>query len=251
MIDLNLPESPLFWLLAVAGILLTGISKSGFAGGAGVVAVPLLALVLPVSQAVAMVLPLLLLMDARTVYLYRRHIERRWLLALLPAGVLGIGIGGFLLGVLPDFWLLLLLGVVSLVFAGWQKLAPRLSQFRGSGWLWGSLSGLTSTLVHAGGPPLNIFLLGLQLPKGVWLATAAVFFGVMNLIKLIPYTLIGSWQGVPWAAMVVLIPVAYVGVGMGHWLQGRLSDALFVRCCRFLLAVTGVMLIVKSFWPLG
>ena len=41
-----------FWLLAVVGVFLTGISKSGFAGGAGVVAVPLLALVVSPALAV-------------------------------------------------------------------------------------------------------------------------------------------------------------------------------------------------------
>lgn len=60
-------DQPLFWVLAVIGLIFTGISKSGFASGAGIVVVPLLTLTMPLSSAAALVLPLLLLMDTRTI----------------------------------------------------------------------------------------------------------------------------------------------------------------------------------------
>ena len=241
-----IPDSPAFWVLAVVGVLLTGISKSGFAGGAGVVAVPLLALIMPVTQAAALMLPLLILMDLRTMFLYRNSVDQTLLIGLLPAALTGIVIGGLMMGYLPDAWLLLALGAISLLFAVWQKLAPLLSRMRGAAWFWGSLSGITSTLLHAGGPPVNIYLLGKQLPKRVWIATAAIFFGAMNLIKLVPYSVVGAWQEMPWLAIALLAPIAYLGVGMGHRLQHRMSEAFFVNCCRVLLGATGLMLVIKS-----
>ena len=70
-----LSTDPIFWLLAIIGVIFTGISKSGLAGGAGVVAVPLLALVISVPEAAALMLPLLLIMDVRTISMYRQAIK--------------------------------------------------------------------------------------------------------------------------------------------------------------------------------
>jgi len=80
----------LFWLLAGAGVFLTGISKSGFAGGAGVLAVPMLALVAPPALAVTLMLPLLLLMDAQIITHHRRQLCLGELRALIPAALVGI-----------------------------------------------------------------------------------------------------------------------------------------------------------------
>ncbi len=54
---------PLFYALAIPAFLLTGISKGGFGTGLGTLAVPMMALVIPVPQAAAIMLPLLIAMD--------------------------------------------------------------------------------------------------------------------------------------------------------------------------------------------
>ena len=230
-------------MLAVLGVLLTGISKSGFAGGAGVVAVPLLALVMPVAQATALVLPLLLVMDARSISYYLRHINKAILWRIIPGAIAGIAAGGLLLGVFSDAVLSGILGVLCVVFAVWQSIASRLAKWRGAGWFWSVSSGLSSTLLHAGGPPINIYMLSLRLPKLQWLATTAVFFGVMNVVKIIPYTLNGQWAGTMWWQVLLLLPVALFGVFLGKRLQERISEQWFMRFCRLLLFGSGMLLI--------
>ena len=89
--------NPLFWLSAFVAITLTGISKSGFAAGGGALAVPLLALWLPVSQSVFLMLPILLMMDVKTIQYYRHHTNWAILRNLLPAALVGIIIGGIFL----------------------------------------------------------------------------------------------------------------------------------------------------------
>ena len=237
--------NPLFWGLAVIGVVLTGISKSGFAGGAGVVAVPLLALVMPVPLAVFLMLPLLLAMDVKTIQYYYRHASAVDLRHVIPAAVAGIAVGGLLLGKMPDDLLKLLLGLISIVFALWQQLAPVLGKMRGAGWLWGGLSGLTSTLIHAGGPPINIYLIARQLPKLTWLATAGIFFGIMNAIKVVPYLMTGQWTLKTFIASLLLLPVALLGTWLGKHIQGRIPDHLFMHCCRALLLASGLLLIAQ------
>lgn len=239
--------TPAFWLLTIVGVILTGISKSGFAGGGGVVAVPLLALVIPVPLAVFLMLPLLLAMDTKTIQYYWRHASWPQLKAILPAAVGGIAAGGLLLGRLPGDSLKLLLGLISIAFALWHRLAPVLGNMPGGGWLWGGISGLTSTLVHAGGPPVNIYLIAKQLPKLSWLATAGIFFGAMNAIKLVPYLLTGKWTLETVYLSLALLPVALFGTWLGKWIQGRVDDRQFMLCCRGLLLASGILLVLQVF----
>ncbi|WP_237055475.1 sulfite exporter TauE/SafE family protein [Microbulbifer sediminum] len=241
-----LAGNPVFWLLAIAGVVLTGISKSGFAGGAGVVAVPLLALVMPIPQAVFLVLPLLLVMDVKTVQYYRHHASWTDLRAVLPAALLGIAAGGLMLGRMPEQALRITLGGISIVFALWHGLAPLLGGMKGAGWLWGAISGLTSTLIHAGGPPINIYLIARQLPKLSWLATAGIFFGTMNVIKLVPYLLTGEWGADVFLMSLLLLPVAFLGTWLGKHIQGRIQDRHFMLCCRGLLLASGLLLIAQA-----
>lgn len=241
----TLLSNPLFWILAVSGVVLTGISKSGFAGGAGVVAVPLLALVMPVPLAVFLMLPLLLAMDVKTIQYYYHHASRADLRRVIPAAIAGIVVGGLLLGRLPDDMLKLMLGLISIVFALWQQLAPVLGRMRGAGWLWGGLSGLTSTLIHAGGPPINIYLIARQLPKLTWLATAGIFFGIMNAIKVVPYLMTGQWTIKTFVTSLLLLPVALFGTWLGRHIQGRIPDRQFMLCCRALLLASGLLLMAQ------
>jgi len=235
-------ENPLFWCLAAIGVLLTGISKSGFAGGAGVLAVPLLALVIPIPQATALVLPLLLAMDIRTTGYYRKNVSIAQLKNIVPAGLAGVICGGLLMGYVSETGLRLVLGILSIVFALWHSLTPHLMQLRGAGLFWSLLSGITSTLIHAGGPPINIYLIGRNLDMQTWLATASIYFGILNLAKVVPYTMLNQWNSQLFVGSLLLLPVALTGVKLGHWIQGRLPEHLFARACRILLLLSGVLL---------
>ncbi|MBL4798073.1 MAG: sulfite exporter TauE/SafE family protein [Oleispira sp.] len=248
--------SPLFWGLAIVGVLLTGISKSGFAGGAGVIAVPLLSLLIPVPVAAALMLPLLIVMDAKSMHYYWRSVRWQELKVIAPAGLIGIIAGGFLLGELPSSLLQLLLGLFCIVFSLWQKLTPLLGRLPYAGFIWGAVSGLTSTLLHSGGPPINIYLATRQLPKRNWLATAAVFFAMMNIIKIIPYALTGQWQfdsTLPSSTLptlllidIILLPVSLIGVWLGYRLHSKISEAHFMTACKGLLFFSGLGLLSSA-----
>lgn len=238
-------DSPLFWLLAIAGVLLTGISKSGFAGGAGVVAVPFLALVIPVQQAAAIMLPLLLVMDVKTVRLYRHAVNFSEIKAIGLASLIGIAIAGSAMAMFSSTTLQWVLALFCIVFASWQQLMPLLGKLPGAALLWGTLSGISSTLLHAGGPPISIYFLSKGLSKKQWLAQAAMFFALMNFVKIIPYSLNNVWSKEFLIIDLVLLPVAIAGVYLGHKIQASLSEAIFTLSCRILLGTTGTLLLLK------
>jgi uncharacterized membrane protein YfcA len=238
-------DSPVFWLLAIIGVLLTGISKSGFAGGAGVVAVPLLSLIMPVQHAAAIMLPLLLVMDAKTVRLYWQSINLRELKSIMLAALVGITLAGSAMGSLSSTSLQWILAIFCILFASWQQLTPLLGKLPGAAYIWGTLSGISSTLLHAGGPPISIYFLSKGISKKVWLAQAAVFFAMMNVIKLIPYSMNNAWHKDFLILDLILLPIAIMGVFLGHKIQAYLSEAAFALSCRALLAITGVALLLK------
>ena len=240
--------SLLFLALAVIGVLFTGISKSGFAGGSGVVAVPLLALIIPISHAVIIMLPLLILMDLKTIQYFRKNVAMKEVMMIVPAAMLGIIVGGFLLGNIDEQALQIGFGALCVIFALWQGLAPYLNKLSGAAIFWGVVSGTTSTLIHSGGPPFNIYMISRALPKEVWLACAGVFFFVMNCVKIIPYYLLGDWS-VPmlWTSF-LLVPVALVGTYVGKMVQSVISEKRFMQICRFFLLLSGGFLIYKGLW---
>jgi uncharacterized membrane protein YfcA len=75
---------PFFYLVAIPAVLIAGVSKSGFGGGLGVMAVPLMALALSPQAAAAIMLPILCLMDVANVWAYRKNWDRRNMMILIP-----------------------------------------------------------------------------------------------------------------------------------------------------------------------
>lgn len=239
---------PFFFLVAVPAILIYGISKGGFGGGIGIMAVPLMALAVPPAQAAAITLPLLILMDAVGLQHYRKLWDKDAIKAMAPGALAGIGLGSLAFGYFDDDHVRLLLGSIAVLFAlnyfrpGARDLPPREpSMARGS--VWGVVAGFTSTLAHAGGPPANIYLLPLKLDKTIFVGTMVVFFAGINLVKVVPYTLLGLFPLDNLLTSLVLAPLAVVGVRIGIRLHSRVDQDLFYRLCYVFVLVTGLKLI--------
>lgn len=244
-----------FYLAAVPAALLTGISKGGFGGGLGILAVPLMALTIGPVQAAAILLPILCAIDLIGVWAYRGRWDTVSLRILLPAALLGIVLGALSFGFFDAALVRLLLGTIAVGFSlhfwfnrgrGGLGVPPH-SLWRGG--LWGGLAGFTSFVAHAGGPPIQVYLLPRQLDKTVYQATTVVFFIVVNYIKLIPYTLLGQFTGTNLLAALSLLPVAAFGMGLGIWLHDKVPVRLFFRLCYAFLLVTGLKLLYDGVQP--
>ena len=244
---------PAFWIAAIAAVIIVGIAKAGFGSGPGLVATPLIALTIPVADAVALLLPLLIVIDLISVRHYRHSFDSASLRVLLPAAVAGIAVGAFFFGYFSanERMLQIGMGLLALIFVLFQTgrglLAESRQGWRPSrrvGYALGATGGFTSTLAHAGGPPVVIYLLPQKLPRQIFVGTTVVAFMVINLIKLIPYSLLGLLRMGNLFTILLLSPFAFIGVQLGVWLNRHFNERWFNIIIYILLLLTGLQLIL-------
>ena len=238
---------PVFYLVAIPAVLLLGISKSGFGAGFGSLAVPMMALAVTVPQAAAILMPVLLLMDLLGMAAFRHNVDRALLRFLIPFGLLGIVIGTWLFKLLDAQWVAGIVGAFTLLFLAQRLLFPPQPESPPPPrWLGGLLtvtSGFTSFIAHAGGPPVNAYVIPLRLSPVLFTGTLAYFFFFINLAKWIPYAWLGLLDTANLMTSLVLLPVAPLGVWLGVRIAHRIQPVLFYRVVYLGMFLTGVKLL--------
>lgn len=240
----------LFYPLAFIAILIVGISKSGFGGGLGVLAVPLMSLIISPIQAAAILLPLLVVMDWITIWHYRKNWHKRNLFILLPAAICGILLGSLFFRYLSEAHIRIMIGVIAIIFVLNFAMRHRNQKQRSPdivrGVFWGTIAGFTSFGVHAGGPPVNIYLLPQRLSKSVFVGTTVIFFTIVNLIKIVPYAFLRQFTLTNLLTSLIMSPIAPLGVWLGVKLHQKVNEKIFYALCYFFLFVTGIKLIIDG-----
>ena len=229
-------------------VIITGVSKSGFAGGLGVITIPILSFFMSPILAVALMLPTLLLMDIMSLRVWWGKQEKRMLAFLIPTGILGVAIGYLTFQFIDEQQILFLLGGVTLVFGGNGLLKGSSKKPKSdlTGGILGVVGGFTSFISHAGGPPLNYYLLSQSIDKKKYLATAVVYFAAVNAAKIPPYIALGQFTFQNLALAVIFSPIAFLGIRLGVILQSKLNETLFFKIIYSLLLVLGISLIGRA-----
>ena len=237
-----------FFAVALPAVFLTGLAKGGFAG-IGLLALPLMSMAVPPLQAAAIMLPLLMAQDVVTVWSYRREVDPFNLVTLFPGGLLGVLAGYFLASRVSDAAVSLVLGIICVGFAGRRLLESRKPEGPVrkanfvAGTFWGALSGFTSMIAHAGGPPFQIYIMPQRLPPAVFVGTGTVFFAALNVAKVPPYIALGQFTSATLLAAAILLPAAVLATMFGIWLVRRIPPARFYTLIYCLLLLIGAKLV--------
>jgi hypothetical protein len=236
-----------FYAVTIPAVLLLGVSKSGFGAGFGSLAVPMMALAVTVPQAAAILMPVLLLMDILGMAAFRKDFDMQLLKFLIPPGLAGIVIGALLFKLLDAHTVAGIVGLFTLLFLAQRLLfPPKVDSAPPPKWLGAILtvtSGFTSFIAHAGGPPINAYMIPLRLSPVKFTATMAFFFFVINLSKWIPYAWLGLLDTRNMATSLVLLPIAPIGVWVGVKLARRIKQLLFYRLVYLGMFLTGTKLV--------
>jgi len=246
---------PLFYAVAIPAVILLGLAKGGFAG-IGVVAVPLMALVISPVLAAAITLPILLAQDVVSVWSFRRTWDRGLLVLMLPAAAVGVFVGWLLAARVSVAAVELSIGVISIAFSLqrlWAERAVKAAEAveagpdrplmgLGLGALCGAIAGFTSQVAHAGGPPFQIYVLPRRLPRDVFIGTSAIFFATVNWMKVPAYIALGQFTPQVLTTAAVLLPLALASTWAGVWLVRRVPAEGFYRVIYVLLIAVGAKL---------
>lgn len=239
---------PSFYIVSFVAVALVGIAKGGFGGTGAVVAVPLMSLVVPPVQAAAITLPILVVMDIVSLWSWRGTYDRKTLANMLPGAMLGIAIGWATAALVPIAAVKLIIGLLALAFVARyvmlrRRPAPHVrSQSAAAGNFWGTISGYTSFVAHAGGAPYQVYAMGLGHSPALYVGTSVIFFAVVNAVKLVPYLALGQFDRTNLIAAAVLLPVAPIATLAGAWLTRRLSPAVFYLVLHIILLAVGLKL---------
>jgi uncharacterized protein len=245
---------PLFYLLAIPAVTFLGLSKGGFAG-LGMLATPLLALVVPPLEGAAILLPILIIQDAISVWTYHRSWSAWNLKVLLPGSVLGVGAGWMFARSFSNAAIELTVGSIALIFVVYMWLGARLRTYLGRpeakprrppaamGVLWGALSAFTSTLIQVGAPPFQIHMLPQRLDKFTLVGTTVIFFTILNWMKVVPYFALGQFSARNLATSAILLPLAVVANFLGIWLVRITPTDRFYRIAYVLMLLIAIALL--------
>ncbi len=250
---------PVFYALAVPAVITMGLAKGGFAG-VGQLAMPMLALAISPVQAAAILLPILIVQDVVGVWAFRRSWDRSVLIVLLPGALIGIGLGWLLAAKVSPTVVLGVLGAISIVFAIFrlwvsrpaavaklkhQKTLPPLAD-RALGVALGVASGFTSQVAHAGQPPFQMWVLPKALPTATLIGTTAIYFAVVNWMKVPAYLLLGQFTRANMMTAAALLPVAIASTFAGVWMVKRVSAERFYTLIYILMILVGAQLLWQA-----
>jgi uncharacterized protein len=236
-----------FWACAIVASLLVGASKGGLPG-VGVLGVPILAQATSPVVAAGLLLPILITSDMYGLWIYRKNYDLRNIQIVVAASLIGIAVGWATAHITSDALVKLIVGVIGLSYfvdallKARRIVAPRNADIP-RGIFWGSITGFTSFVAHAGGPPYQMYLLPQKLDKMTYAGTATITFAIINLLKLPPYWLLGQINLTSLEICAWLTPVALIGAYLGFNMTKVLPEKLFFRFVEVALFLLSVKLI--------
>jgi uncharacterized membrane protein YfcA len=244
-----LPD-PLILAVGIPAILFAGISKGGFGSGASFAAAPILTLVMDPRLALGVLLPLLMLIDVVTLKSFWKGWHTPSVKMLSLGAVPGVLLGVWLYQIANADAFRLLIGAISLLFVMYQLSRsmgilriPTLPFNPVFGLITGMVGGFTSFVSHAGGPPVAVFLLSQSMTKTTYQATTVLVFWVINILKFVPYGIIGVFTAESMLIGAWLAPMAVIGAYIGIWAHKIVPERIFFGITYVLLVTTGSKLI--------
>ncbi len=230
-----------------------GAAKVAFGIGAGVLLTPIAALVLPPKEAVALMAPMMLITDFVAIPHHWRKWSTRHVLLLLPTAFAGVILGTLFLAWAPPLWVKRAIGIIALLFVAtqlWRRLRPADGSAKPLpdwlGYVIGLLAGIASSIAHAGGIVMSIYLLGVGLTKQIFVSSIIATFFLTDTTKLIAYWQTGVLTFPILLAGIALTPAMLIGGGAGAFLNRRLTVSQFTTMMMVLVGISGALLLTSS-----
>ena len=245
----------LFFLTVVPAIILFGVAKSGLGGSVSLISIPLMTFVMPLNQALAILLPILIFSDFISAYKFRKEFDLNTLKLMVPFAAIGAIIGASTFSFFSESYLKLILGVMGFVFAFHYFFLKKdankpvaANYFKGA--ICSAVAGFTSFCAHSGGTPTSIYLLPLRLKKEIYVGTRIIFFTCINLVKLPFYLYLSMVNTSSFTQSLILLPLSVFGIFVGYKLLKIIEESLFYNAIYILILVASTKLIIDFFYAI-
>jgi len=232
-------------ILACLIFLLAGFIQGITGFGAGLVAIPLLCLIMDIKMAVPLSLFNGLFITGYLAFNLRKSMDRGKILPLLIGSLPGILIGAGLLKTVNPDWIRLLLGVLLVSFSCYSLLAqPKPLILKNTwGYVAGFCTGVINALLSAGGPPAIIYTTLTPWEKEEIRATLTGFFVTSGAVTVFVHLLTGSTTVDTFRFLAVTVPSVLLGTALGSGFSGRIERVVYMRIVHFFLVLMGVMMV--------
>jgi uncharacterized protein len=248
-----------YGIIAIAAIG-SAVIKNGVGVGAGIFMLPFLSLVLPAKLALGLGAPIMLVSDIAGLVYYWKDWNKKQLLLLLPPAFIGVILGASMIRTIPSelfrFWV----GLFAIVFSSYQLLKLKLSNPEASGgwanWvskpkktltiLFGFLGGLASSVIHAGGLVMSLYLIQKSKDKRAFVGTFVLFFAFINFLKVISYLRIEILTSDIVLLAAIISPLIILGSFFGNVLNKRVSQKAFRVIVLAAILIIGITLLIKT-----
>ena len=245
----------LFFLTVVPAIILFGVAKSGLGGSVSLISIPLMTFVMPLNQALAILLPILIFSDFISAYKFRKEFDLNTLKLMVPFAAIGAIIGASTFSFFSESYLKFILGLMGFVFAFHYFFLKKdankpvaANYFKGA--ICSAVAGFTSFCAHSGGTPTSIYLLPLRLKKEIYVGTRIIFFTCINLVKLPFYLYLSMVNTSSFTQSLILLPLSVFGIFVGYKLLKIIEESLFYNAIYILILVASTKLIIDFFYAI-
>lgn len=245
-------------MIVTVAVFGSALIKNGVGVGAGIFLLPFLALALPPKIALGLGAPAMIISDIVGVKNYWGEWDRQELMILIPLAALGVILGTYLIKIAPDTLFKQGIGIFALAFSsfhitkmikgryfGARGVNVPKREFTGNkaySALFGLLGGVASTVAHAGGLMMSVYMLQKRSNPRTFVATLVLFFAFINLFKVIAYAKIDIINMQVLIIVAILSPVIIFGGVIGNILNKKFSQELFRFIVLILIFIIGLRL---------
>lgn len=229
-------------------ILIVAYTFRGVTGfGSGLIAIPLLALFLPLT----FVVPFISILDMSASLIHsvhtRKHVAWKIILRAIPFAFLGVAVALFIIKTINTLLLVKALGVFIILFAIYSLVSPKLKKSDSHIWpvFAGFFGSFIGTLFGTGGPFYVIYFQLQHLDKTVFRATCAAVFLVDGLIRAVGFTLSGFYTITVLLNLLFALPIMFIALYIGEHLHTNISQRSFQVAVGIFLIFSGIALLYK------
>ena len=237
-------------LIAVISLAvgLAGIAKGATGLGFPIVAVPIIAVFVPVEHAVVVVTLPNLVVNAALVREHRRRAAvMPWLKVMITTGMIGAVLGTLMLRAAPERALSIVLSALIGIYLLLRWLRPDLQlserSIRRTAPIVGLLGGLLQGVSGFSGPLIGTYVHAWRLEREAYVFAVSVLFMLFATVQLVTMLPAGMVTPARAAQSFSALPSALLGTAVGIRLGRRMDAAVFERLITITLALIGLRLL--------